>query len=60
MIRTTKVVFAALGIGALVFLFQILITAILQLEIRVTNLENVLTDYDDQELVQVTPPHPTI
>lgn len=59
MVRATKVVFAALGIGTLVFLFQILTTAIFQLETRVTWLKDSLMD-TTQELVDATPPHSTI
>jgi hypothetical protein len=58
-VRATKVVFAALGIGALVFLFQILTTAIFQLETRVTWLKDSLTD-TTQELVDATPPNAKI
>lgn len=59
MVRATKVVFAALGIGALVFLFQILTTAIFQLETRVTWLKDSLMD-TTQELVDATPPNAKI
>jgi hypothetical protein len=58
-VRATKVVFAALGIGALVFLFQILTTAIFQLETRVTWLKDSLMD-TTQELVDATPPNAKI